>query len=335
MFSKSLDGKPLYKNDDGIEMVDIMQGMYNGTYDFSLVHSVYKANIKCTMRPDYLSACLYGDEAYAEIAIKSSMLFNPFALEKGDIVYALTMNDIYHNVKADADGGVRGNSFYEMVKKYHKYIDPDKVPEADGSEPNTVVAKKQYIEPNISKTGATGVHIKGNKIFFGKNSAASDKMKDEEKPVVEGVSAAETGSFAPNTDNDIEAADTKEYNIASTINVGKDDNSLYFDIDDDIEEIYGDALAKKFDASNNNVVLKEGKIYFTPDNSDIEEDLDGLDPDAPADIDDKELGIEAPVNSNIVDCAKSGVTLGSFLNSAVNSCNVNVIEENNEMESNV
>ena len=142
MFTKSLDGKPLYMNEDGVEMIDIMQGMYNGLYDFSLIHSVYRANTKCTMRPDYLAACLYGDEAYAEIAMKSAMLFNPFALEKGDTVYAMTIDNIYHNIK-ESILGPGGDSFYEMVKNYHKYIDPDKVPEADGSEPNKVIAKKQ------------------------------------------------------------------------------------------------------------------------------------------------------------------------------------------------
>jgi hypothetical protein len=344
MFTKSLDGKPLYMNDDGVEMVDIMQGMYNGLYDFSLIHSVYRANIKCTMRPDYLAACLYGDEAYAEIAMKSAMLFNPFALEKGDTVYAMTMDNIYHNVK-ESIMGPGGDSFYEMVKKYHKYIDPDKVPEADGSEPNTVVAKKQYIEPNISKTGKTGVHLKGRKIYFGKNSAASDKMKDDEERPKDGVSAAETGSFSPNIEDGglgLNSDDAKEYSIASTINVGKegspDDNSLYFDLDDNIEEVYGKALTKKRNVRNNNAVLKDGKVFFTPDSDDIgddEEAADILDGMTDGNISDIERDIEIPVDSDDVNCARSGVSLGSFLNSAVNSCDINVMDNNNEVESDI
>ena len=333
MFTKSLDGKPLYMNEDGVEMIDIMQGMYNGLYDFSLIHSVYRANTKCTMRPDYLAACLYGDEAYAEIAMKSAMLFNPFALEKGDTVYAMTIDNIYHNIK-ESILGPGGDSFYEMVKNYHKYIDPDKVPEADGSEPNKVIAKKQYIEPNISKTGKTGVQVKGRKIYFGKNSAASDKM-DEERPA-EGLSAAETGSFSPTDD----FKEFKDYGIASTINVGKEDNpednSLYFDIDDDIEEVYGKALAKKRKVRNNNAVLRDGKIFFTPDSSDLnEEDTDILDGMTDGDISDIDHDIEIPVDSDDVDCARSGVSLGSFLNSAVNSCDVNVMNNNDEVESDI
>lgn len=337
MFTKSLDGKPLYVNDEGVEMVDIMQGMYNGLYDFSLIHSVYRANIKCTMRPDYLAACLYGDEAYAEVAMKSAMLFNPFALEKGDTVYAMTMDNIYQNVK-ESIMSPSGDSFYEMVKNYHKYIDLDKIPEADGSEPNKVVARKQYIEPNISKTGTTGVHLKGRKIYFGKNSAASDKMNDEEQPKG-GVSAAETGSFSP-TGADDNGIGAKEYGIASTINVGKEDNpydnSLYFNIDDDIEEIYGKALNKKRNVNNNNTILKEGKIYFTPDSDDIdEEDLDDLEGMVNGEISDIEHDLEVPVDSDNVDCARSGISLGTFLNSAVNSCDTNVINNSDEVESNI
>lgn len=294
MFAKSLDSKPKYINDDGIEMVDIMQNMYNGTYAYNLVHSVYKANSKCTMRPDYLAACLYGDEAYAEVAMKSSMLSNPFALEKNDIIYALKINDVYTNINTnitDADN----NSLYELIKRYHKYIDPDKVPDAVGSEENKTEAKKTKggLEPNISKTGKTGVTIKDGKIFFGKNTSAnsvSDRGSSRQE-LEEPQSAAATGTLP------------SSYSIESTIDV-KSDNSLYFDLNDDIKENYD----RNDTVSNNDIEINEGKIYFTSEDGIIERD------------------IEMNVNSDMIDCAKSGVSLGTFLNSAINSCNINTDE---------
>ena len=85
MFSKSLDNKSLFTNADGESLYDITESMYSRRYDMLSVHSIYKANRQCEMRPDYLSACLYGDEAYAEIVIKSAMIANPFSLEMGDL----------------------------------------------------------------------------------------------------------------------------------------------------------------------------------------------------------------------------------------------------------
>lgn len=294
MFSKSLDSKPLYINDDGVEMIDIMQGIYNGMYDYNLIHSVYRANLKCTMRPDYLALCLYGDEAYTEIAMKSSMLSNPFALEKGDFIYAMSIDNIYSGVK-DTLIKTKDDSLYELIKRYHKYIDPDKVPDTVGSEENTVKAEKNKgIEPNISKTGVTGVTIKNGKIYFGENSAANSTLKEEdtayEQEITDQQSAVGTGSFPTYP---------SKYEITSTLMIDAD-NNLRFNLDDNIEESYtGNA------GNAGNVTLKDGKIYFG--------DIDG--------------DLEIPVDSDEIDCAKSGITLGTFLNSAVNSCNISVDDE--------
>ena len=313
MFNNALDKKKHYTNRDGVEMLDIMDTMYTGMYRQDSVHSVYKANRQCTMRPDYLSACLYGDEAYAEITIKSAMLSNPFALEMGDIVYAMTLDNIYNDVKDIDMSNPEGTSMYELVKRYHKYIDKDKVPEAAGSEPNKVKAvSTPALEPNISKTGSTGIVIKNGKIYFGKNKSEADAIKEPTPNVNDGVPVVNTGSFGNPPENEEEKPDeTDDYIIAGTIGIDEENDSLIFDLDDDVEEDFGKYAAANVDQKANNVVLNGTKIFFTGDGDQNEPG------DTSTDI---ESDIIVPTDSDVVDCAKSGVSLGKFLSASVSSC---------------
>lgn len=326
MFNNSLDKKKLYTNRDGVEMLDIMDTMYTGMYRQESVHSVYKANRQCTMRPDYLSACLYGDEAYAEITIKSAMLSNPFALEMGDIVYAMTLDNIYNDVKDVDMNNPEGTSMYELVKRYHKYIDKDKVPEAAGSEENKVkaVSNRLALEPNISKTGSTGIVIKNGKIYFGKNKSESDAINEPKPDVNDGVPAVNTGSFGnqPENEEEEETENKDDYIIAGTIGVDDETDSLVFDIEDDVEEDFGKYAAANVDQKSNNVVLSGTKIFFTGDENQGEPgsgEPGGGEPGEGAGYD-IESDIIIPTNSDVVDCARSGVSLGKFLSASVSSC---------------
>lgn len=316
MFTKSLDNKLLYTNRDGVEMIDIMDTIYTSMYREDSIHSVYKANKQCEMRPDYLSACLYGDEAYAEITIKCAMLSNPFALEMGDIVYAMTLDNVYNNVKDYVPENKKGTSMYELVKRFHKYIDKDKVPKADGSEENKVkaVPSKPGLEPNISKTGATGVTIKNGKIYFGKNKSEADAINEPKPAVNDGVPVIDTGSFGGPADE--EAIGDDDYVIAGTIGVDEENDSLVFDLDDNVEEDFGKYAAAPVDQKNNNIVLDGTKIFFTGDEGEGE----GEGEDEEEKGSEIESGLIIPTNSDLVDCAKSGVSLGKFLSSSVSSC---------------
>ena len=61
----------------------------------------------------------------------------------------------------------------------------------------------------------------------------------------------------------------------------------------------------------NNVVLNGTKIFFTGDGDQNEPG------DTSTDI---ESDIIVPTDSDVVDCAKSGVSLGKFLSASVSSC---------------
>lgn len=336
MFGKSLDNKNLYINSDGIEMVDIMDSIYTRMYNMDSVHSIYRANKQCEMRPDYLSACLYGDEAYAEITIKSAMLNNPFALEMGDLVFAMTLDNIYNDVKDYIPDKDDLPSVYELVKRYHKYIDKDKVPEADGSEENKVAipsAKaKPILEPNISKTGATGIVIKNGKIYFGKNKSEEDRIPDKTpEDISDGISAINTGSFPAN--NYPEEEEDDDYMLEAMLRVNDEDDSLEFDLDDDVEEDFGNYAAANVKTAANNIVLDGTKVYFQKDSEPSGGEGGGAEPDGSGGAEpgegigvgdngnsDIESGLIIPTRSDEVDCAKSGISLGKFLSSSVSSC---------------
>ena len=341
MFGKSLDNKNSYINRDGIEMIDIMDSMYTRMYNLDSVHAVYRANKQCEMRPDYLSACLYGDEAYAEITIKSAMLNNPFALEMGDLVFAMTLDNIYNDVKDYIPGKDDMPSIYELVKRYHKYIDKDKVPEADGSEENKVAipsAKaKPTLEPNISKTGATGIVIKNGKIYFGKNKSEEDRIPDKTpEDISDGISAINTGSFPAN--NYPEEEEDDDYMLEAMLRVNDEDDSLEFDLDDDVTEDFGNYAAANVENAANNIILDGTKVYFEEDKDKDNGEGEGEGGQAPGEgtgqgqgitpgeegkdngNSDIESGLIIPTKSDEVDCAKSGISLGKFLSSSVSSC---------------
>lgn len=319
MFSKTLDNKSLYTNADGEVLYDIMDSIYTRRYDMLSVHSIYRANKQCEMRPDYLSACLYGDEAYAEIVIKSAMIANPFSLEMGDLVYAMTLDNIYNDVKTSKPTEEERKSLYELVKRYHKYIDKSKVPEAAGSEENKIEAlsdkAKPVLEANISKTGDTGIVVKNGRIYFGKNKSEGDKIPTARPEISDGMSALETGSFAPSAPEYPESEeDTDDYLLEAMLEVNDDDN-LEFDIDDDIEEDFGKYAAANVEPSNN-IVLSGTKVFFTNGEGGESEANSG-------DGNEIEGDLIIPVNSDEVDCAKSGISLGKFLSASVSSCKPN------------
>ena len=118
------------------------------------------------MRPDLISSVLYGTTDYTEMILKYSLINNPFALEKDDLIYGASMSDIYNPVK---DTEIDNTGVFDAVKNYHKYIDKSKVPEKPGSDKVniSIPSSNKDSEANISKTGNTGLTVKDGKIYFG------------------------------------------------------------------------------------------------------------------------------------------------------------------------
>ena len=166
MFTRTLDSKGTYKIDQGIEVIDLADGIFDPNKAMSQICSIYKVRKEYEMRPDLVSSVLYGTTDYTEMILKYSLINNPFAIEKDDIIYGAAMSDIYNPVK---DTTIDSTGVFDAVKNYHKYIDKSKVPEKPGSDKVniSIPSSNKDSEANISKTGNTGLTIKDGKIYFG------------------------------------------------------------------------------------------------------------------------------------------------------------------------
>ena len=167
MFARTLDSKGTYKIDQDTEVIDLADGIFDPNKAMTQICSIYKVRKEYEMRPDLVSTALYGTTDYTEMILKYSLISNPFAIEKDDLIYGASMADIYNPVK---DTAIDSTGVFDAVKNYHKYIDKSKVPEKPGSDKVTVNIpgpRKSDSEANISKTGNTGLTVKEGKIYFG------------------------------------------------------------------------------------------------------------------------------------------------------------------------
>ena len=163
MFSRSLDKKKTYIF-DGIEVVDLSESIFDPKKAMTQICTPYKVSKELEMRPDLISKYLYGSTDYTEMLLKYSLINNPFSIERGDLIFAASLSNIYNPVK-DTEMDTTGS--FDAVKNYHKYIDKNKVPDKAGSDNVTQKIEKSPSEANISKKGDSGLTVKNGKIYFG------------------------------------------------------------------------------------------------------------------------------------------------------------------------
>ena len=166
MFSRSLDAKKIYNIDNDIEAIDLSESIFDPNKAMTQICSIFKVRKEYEMRPDLVSTALYGTSDYTEMILKYSLINNPFAIEKDDLIYAASLSDIYNPIK---NTDIDNNGVFDAVKNYHKYIDKSKVPEKPGSDKVniSIPSSNKDLEANISKTGNTGLTVKDGKIYFG------------------------------------------------------------------------------------------------------------------------------------------------------------------------
>ena len=163
MFSRSLDKKKTYIF-DGIEVVDLSESIFDPKKAMTQICTPYKVSKELEMRPDLVSKYLYGSTDYTEMLLKYSLINNPFSIERGDLIFAASLSNIYNPVK---DTEMDTTGAFDAVKNYHKYIDKNKVPNKAGSDNVTQKIEKSPSEANISKKGDSGLTVKNGKIYFG------------------------------------------------------------------------------------------------------------------------------------------------------------------------
>lgn len=179
MFSKTLDSKNTYVNSDGDIVVDLADGIFDMNKKMTAICSIFKATKRHEMRPDKVSLDLYGTTTYTEMILKYAMIENPFSIEAEDMIFSPKIESIYLPIKEDYE---TNNGVFDAIKNMHKYIDKSKVPDKPGSDSVDKSIGKEPTEPNISKTGSSGVTVRNGKIYFG---ALDEKLKSVDSPIVD------------------------------------------------------------------------------------------------------------------------------------------------------
>ena len=239
MFTNTIDKKNTYTNNDGIELVDLSDSIFNSNLK-AVTCSFYKVTKEMQMRPDLLSIASFGEDTYAEMIIKYSEICNPFAIEEDDVIAVPSLNSVYNEVKdVILSNNTEDESTYNLVKNYHKYIDKSKVPSNMGSQTSPVQGNKNAAQNKSISGTATTVGGPGAEGTVGSSSANNSPVE-------------------PNMANN----------------------------------------------GNSGISIINGRIYFGPNVSAKTTDITDVDGDNIAE-------------SDLVDCAKSGVTIGQFLNATV------------------
>ena len=191
MFTNTIDKKNTYTNNDGIELVDLSDSIFNSNLK-AVTCSFYKVTKEMQMRPDLLSIASFGEDTYTEMIIKYSEICNPFAIEEDDVIAVPSLNSIYNEVKdVILSNNTEDEGTYNLVKNYHKYIDKSKVPSNMGSQTSPVQGNKNAtqnksisgtegnssvgnspVEPNMANNGNSGISIINGRIYFGPNVSA-------------------------------------------------------------------------------------------------------------------------------------------------------------------
>ena len=191
MFTNTIDKKNTYTNNDGIELVDLSDSIFNSNLK-AVTCSFYKVTKEMQMRPDLLSIASFGEDTYAEMIVKYSEICNPFAIEEDDVIAVPSLNSIYNEVKdVILSNNTEDESTYNLVKNYHKYIDKSKVPSNMGSQTSPVQGNKNAtqnksisgtegnssvgnspVEPNMANNGNSGISVINGRIYFGPNVSA-------------------------------------------------------------------------------------------------------------------------------------------------------------------
>ena len=173
MFTNTIDKKNTYTNNDGIELLDLSDSIFNSNLK-AVTCSFYKVTKEMQMRPDLLSIASFGEDTYAEMIVKYSEICNPFAIEEDDVIAVPSLNSIYNEVKdVILSNNTEDEGTYNLVKNYHtspvqgnKNATQNK--SISGTEGNSSVGNSP-VEPNMANNGNSGISVINGRIYFGPN----------------------------------------------------------------------------------------------------------------------------------------------------------------------
>lgn len=182
-FSRSLDSKRKYTDDQGQELLDLGESIFTTDNIFQGTSiTLSKVRKGMEMRPDIISRAVYGNEDYTELLLKYNNIQNPFAIDSDDVLVLPSAIHIERNVGEKIDDS-NGPSEDSLIRQYHKYVDKSKKTDTAGSEKNTTSVPKdsktqnaikdqlysedKYKEANLANIGSTAIKEVDGRLYFG------------------------------------------------------------------------------------------------------------------------------------------------------------------------
>ena len=331
MFTHTIDSKLSYTDKDGNIVIDISKSIFNVQGENNTIFTVYRLPKDMEMRPDKVSYATYGTDDYTEMILKFMVQPNPFAIETDDIVVVPTLESMFNDV-IDIIPPLEENENYDFVKNYHKYIDDTKLPGLTGSESSSKSASKTSSiknnimgssnEPTASGQGSEDIVSTNNsqqnksaraalsndlyKVF----GSGSDDVNTSTNDIPSGVLSDSTIDYSGSSlisGSTINGGSSSYVNESSDLGYGIDDDELLLgvtDMNEKNDESKIDLEPNLANDGESGIKFVNGRIYFGNNvysNPNDITDIQGTN----------------KVDSNLVDCARNGVTLSQFLDATI------------------
>lgn len=168
MFVNSIDSKPIFKRPDNIEVKDLTASMFNLKVQNYITYNIYKVPAEFAMRPDLISAAVYGNSLYAEIILKYNGISNPFTIQEDDLILIPNLDSAKANISPQK-GSPRDAG--KKLRDSYKYIDPTKIPKGKNDFQNRQIisAPDGALPPNMAKEGEPQITYRNGRVYFGTN----------------------------------------------------------------------------------------------------------------------------------------------------------------------
>lgn len=201
MFRNSIDRKPLITKDDGNQIRDITESMFDFRTNNYDNFTVYRVPKDFAMRPDLISQAVYNNTVYTEFILKYNGISNPFSIAPDDIILIPDLDTAKVNTKKRTNDGAAETE--NRIRNYYKYIDPTKAPKRSEQlenfnkrkikgKPETPSEEERdqgLLPPNMSQPGESQITQRNGRVYFGENVAQSAAQK---KPCLKnGMSSSE------------------------------------------------------------------------------------------------------------------------------------------------
>lgn len=191
MFENSIDKKSKFTTDDGTEMLDLGESIFQEKYIFNGIGYYFnKVPKDMQMRPDLAAISAYNDVNDTELLLKYNNIQNPFTLYEDELLVIPSSTQLTKYVGTVQTVATNEDS---LIRNYHVYVDKNKLPDTIGSEKNNVSIKSKttlsgntatrFKEANLAPSNSTPVQEINGRLYFGANSGM--------KCAVDGISTAD------------------------------------------------------------------------------------------------------------------------------------------------